>query len=86
MEAATAAAKPLSGAAAAAAAAAAEASKKGQKVWPWPGRGKEGEYWAPNVTSTTLWQADFSLLFEWSNEVSVHPKRKRTTTIGSLGT
>ena len=35
MEAATAAAKPLSGAAAAAAAAAAEASKKGQKVWPW---------------------------------------------------
>lgn len=50
-----------------------------------PGRGKEGEYWSANLTSTTLWQADFSLLFEWAAEVSVQQQQKKTTTIGCLG-
>lgn len=51
-----------------------------------PGRGKEGEYWSAGLTSTTLWQADFSLLFEWAAEVSVQPEQKKTTTtIGCLG-
>ncbi|XP_026190310.1 uncharacterized protein LOC34621043 [Cyclospora cayetanensis] len=50
-----------------------------------PGRGKEGEYWSPSLTSTTLWQADFSLLFEWAAEPNVAQKTT-TTTIGCLGT
>lgn len=50
-----------------------------------PGRGKEGEYWSAGLTSTTLWQADFSLLFEWAAELSVQHKQKKTTTIGCLG-
>ncbi|KAL8270385.1 hypothetical protein Esti_005709 [Eimeria stiedai] len=50
-----------------------------------PGRGKEGEYWSPDLTSTTLWQPDFSLLFEWAAEVSVQAKTKKTTTIGCFG-
>ncbi|OEH79844.1 hypothetical protein cyc_04519 [Cyclospora cayetanensis] len=49
-----------------------------------PGRGKEGEYWSPSLTSTTLWQADFSLLFEWAAEPNVAQKTT-TTTIGCLG-